>query len=139
MANTPIQYRLSINATPPTMTSAKGSPLTSAEIDGNFKSIVNSIQAVDDANITKLGIVSGGTTNYAALFSGGNVGIGTTTPNASAVLDCTSTTQGVKFPNMTTTQKNAIATPAAGLVVFDTTLAKLCIYTGAAWQTVQSI
>jgi hypothetical protein len=69
----------------------------------------------------------------------GNVGIGTTAPNASAILDAQSTTKGVRMPNMTTTQKNAIATPAAGLMVFDTTLAKLCVYSGAAWQTITSI
>jgi hypothetical protein len=71
--------------------------------------------------------------------AGGNVGIGTTAPNASAILDVQSTTKGVRFPNMTTVQKNAIGTPAAGLVVFDTTLAKLCVYSGAAWQTITSI
>lgn len=38
---------------------------------------------------------------------------------------------------MTTTQKNAL-TPAAGWVVFDTTLGKLCVYTGSAWQTITS-
>ena len=68
----------------------------------------------------------------------GNVGIGATA-NASAILDAQSTTKGVRFPNMTTVQKNAIGTPAAGLVVFDTTLAKLCVYSGAAWQTITSI
>jgi len=71
--------------------------------------------------------------------SSGNVGIGTTSPSASAILDAQSTTKGVRFPNMTTAQKNAIAAPAAGLVVFDTTLAKLCVYSGAAWQTITSI
>jgi hypothetical protein len=68
----------------------------------------------------------------------GNVGIGATA-NASAILDAQSTTKGVRFPNMTTTQKNAISSPAAGLVVFDTTLAKLCVYSGSAWQTVTSV
>lgn len=67
----------------------------------------------------------------------GNVGIGAAA-NASALLDVQSTTKGVRMPNMTTTQKNAIASPAAGLMVFDTTLAKLCVYTGAAWQTITS-
>jgi len=71
------------------------------------------------------------------LDSVGNLGIGTTA-NASAILDAQSTTKGVRMPNMTTTQKNAIASPAAGLIVFDTTLAKLCVYTGAAWQTITS-
>jgi hypothetical protein len=68
--------------------------------------------------------------------SSGNIGIGTTSPNLSAILDVQSTTKGVRMPNMTTTQKNAISSPAAGLMVFDTTLSKLCVYSGAAWQTI---
>jgi hypothetical protein len=75
----------------------------------------------------------------ARIATNGNVGIGTSSPNASAILDAQSTTKGVRFPNMTTTQKNAISSPAAGLVVFDTTLAKLCVYSGAAWQTITSV
>jgi len=43
----------------------------------------------------------------------------------------------VRLANVTTTEKNAL-TPAAGMLVFDTTLGKLCVYTGAAWQTVTS-
>ena len=68
-----------------------------------------------------------------------NVGVGTSSPNASAILDAQSTTKGVRMPNMTTTQKNAISSPAAGLMVFDTTLAKLCVYSGSAWQTITSV
>jgi hypothetical protein len=79
-----------------------------------------------------------GTYNLVLQPLGGNVGIGTSSPNASAILDVQSTTKGVRMPNMTTTQKNAIASPAAGLMVFDTTLAKLCVYTGAAWETITS-
>ena len=71
--------------------------------------------------------------------SSGSVGIGTSSPSASAILDAQSTTKGVRMPNMTTTQKNAISSPAAGLMVFDTTLAKLCVYSGSAWETVTSI
>ena len=58
--------------------------------------------------------------------------------NTSAIFQVDSTTKGVLFPRMTTTQKNAIATPAAGLVVYDTTLSKLCVYTSA-WETITSI
>jgi hypothetical protein len=77
-------------------------------------------------------------TAQAYLDSSGNLGLGGGA-NASAILDAQSTTKGVRMPNMTTTQKNAIASPAAGLMVFDTTLAKLCVYSGAAWQTITSI
>jgi hypothetical protein len=87
------------------------------------------------------------TNNYIANYINGTeqmrlnstgLGIGTSSPAASAILDAQSTTKGVRMPNMTTTQKSAIASPAAGLIVFDTTLAKLCVYSGAAWQTITS-
>lgn len=71
--------------------------------------------------------------------SSGNLGIGTSSPSASAILDAQSTTKGVRMPNMTTTQKNAIVSPAAGLMVFDTTLAKLSVYSGVAWETITSL
>jgi hypothetical protein len=70
--------------------------------------------------------------------SAGNVGIGTTAPNAASIIDAQSTTKGVRFPNMTTTQKNAMAN-VAGNVIFDTTLGKLCVNTGAGWQTITSV
>ena len=58
---------------------------------------------------------------------------------ASAILDIRSSTQGVLFPRMTTSQKNAIASPAEGLVVYDTTLGKLCVRTASAWETITSM
>jgi hypothetical protein len=75
----------------------------------------------------------------AVITSAGLMGIGTGTPASCAIVDVTSTTLGFKFPVMTTTQKNAIASPVAGLVVFDSTLAKLCVYSGSAWQTITSV
>lgn len=65
-------------------------------------------------------------------------GVGTTTPDATAALEVVSTTQGILFPRMTTTQKNAIVSPAAGLVIYDTTLGKLCVRTASGWQTITS-
>ena len=62
-----------------------------------------------------------------------------TSPNASAITQIDSTTQGFLPPRMTTTQKNAIGTPAAGLIVYDTTLNKLCVRTASAWETITSI
>ena len=55
--------------------------------------------------------------------------------NASAILDVTSTTKGFLPPRMTTTQKNAIASPATGLQVHDTTLNRPCFYDGTTWIT----
>ena len=59
--------------------------------------------------------------------------------HASSILDVQSTTQGFLPPRMTTTQKNAIASPASGLVVYDTTLGKLCVRGAAAWETITSL
>lgn len=78
-------------------------------------------------------------TQRVVITSAGLMGIGTGTPASSAIVDVTSTTLGFKFPVMTTTQKNAIVSPVAGLVIFDSTLAKLCVYSGAAWQTITSV
>jgi hypothetical protein len=71
--------------------------------------------------------------------SSGQIGMGTATPASASALEIASTTQGVRFPVMTTAQKNAIGSPVSGLVVFDTTLAKLCVYSGSAWQTITSV
>jgi hypothetical protein len=76
-------------------------------------------------------------TQAMTLDASGNLGIGTTSPNAASIVDAQSTTKGVRFPNMTTTQKNAIAN-VAGNVIFDTTLGKLCVNTGSGWQTITS-
>lgn len=60
-------------------------------------------------------------------------------PHDSAILEAQSTTKGFLFPRMTTAQKTAIASPAAGLVVYDTTLNKLCLRTASAWETITSV
>jgi hypothetical protein len=80
-------------------------------------------------------IYMGGT---AANYMAGQVAIGTTTLVATAALNVSSTTQGFLPPVMTTTQKNAIASPATGLIVFDSTLGKLCVFS-TTWQTITSI
>lgn len=49
------------------------------------------------------------------------------------------TNKGLTVPVVTTTQKNTIVNPTQGLLVFDSTIVKLCVYTGSAWQTVTSV
>lgn len=53
-------------------------------------------------------------------FSLAQVGIGTTNPDASSILDITSNSAGVLIPRLTETEKNAIVTPAQGLLVYQT-------------------
>ena len=60
------------------------------------------------------------------------VGIGTTTPDASSALDITSTTKGLLPPRMTTDERDLITSAAKGLIVFNTTLNTLQINEGDA-------
>ena len=52
----------------------------------------------------------------------GQVGIGTTTPDGSALLDIVSTSKGLLPPRLTTAQRNAIVNPAKGLIIYNTSL-----------------
>ena len=72
-------------------------------------------------------------------FSFAQVGIGTTTPNASAILDITSTSKGLLPPRMNTIQRNAITSPAEGLVVYNTDLACWETFNGVRWVNFASL
>jgi uncharacterized protein (TIGR02145 family) len=61
------------------------------------------------------------------------VGIGTTTPDASAQLDVSSTTKGFLPPRMTSTQRDAIASPATGMVIFNATTNGLEFKSSSGW------
>ena len=104
--------------------------------DGRFlKSITNA----NNNHSFALGAFSAGTeTEHLRVLQNGNVGIGTTTPNANALLDVSSTTKAFLPPRMTTTEKEAVASPTAGMVVYDSTLNKLAVYTGATWEAITS-
>ena len=78
------------------------------------------------------------TTNAMVINSTQSIGMGIDAPNASAKLQVSSVTQGFLPPVMTTEQKNAISTPAEGLIVYDVTLHKLCVRVAAAWETITS-
>ena len=106
-----------------------GTPLFQIRDDGLIL-IGNGVGSINTINgISDLPAVSAYTSIY--------TGIGT--KNASARMECDSTTQGFLPPRMTTTQKTNISSPAAGLVVYDTTLGKLCVRTASAWETITSV
>jgi hypothetical protein len=73
-----------------------------------------------------------------ALTTNPRLAIGKSSADPSASLEITSTTRGLLFPRMTTTQRNAILTPKAGLVIYNTTTNKLNVYT-TAWEAITSV
>ena len=63
-----------------------------------------------------------------------NVGIGTATPDSSAMLDIQSMDKGVLVPRMTTAQREAISNVANGLLVYDTETNSFWFFQDSAWQ-----
>lgn len=72
---------------------------------------------------------SGGDSQF--IDNGISVGLNTITPDASALLDITSTSQGILIPRMTTAQRQAIVSPASSLMVYDTDLADFMQFDGS--------
>jgi len=68
----------------------------------------------------------------------GQVAVGTVTPDAAAALEVNSTTRGFLPPRMTTTQRDAITSPPAGLMIYNTTTNKLNVRTASSWEAVTS-
>ncbi len=82
---------------------------------------------------TPLSVSAASSGNYTFM---GDVGIGTVSVAASALLDLTSTTKALVIPRMTTTQRDAISTPIAGMLVYNTSTAVVNFYNGSAWGAV---
>ncbi len=69
-----------------------------------------------------------------AVYTAGSVGVGVTSPNSSAALDVDSTAKGFLAPRMTSVQRNAVASPATGLLVYQTTSPSgFYYYNGSSW------
>jgi uncharacterized protein (TIGR02145 family) len=75
---------------------------------------------------------------FITVVADAQVGIGTATPAASAQLDISSTTKGFLPPRMTTAERNLIVTPAAGLIVFNSSNNAIEMYTGSKWISMGS-
>lgn len=103
--------------------------------------------SIRDDGSTSIGTGNQGLNSPNGFFTGYIISTGTvgnvfgtyTSFIASAIVQCDSVTRGFLPPRMTTGEKNAISTPAAGLIVYDSTLGKLCVRTASAWETITSI
>lgn len=109
---------------------------------------ISSIWAVSSAGYTILSNDNGndialrmqGDDNKFRFKSSGQMGIGVVNPNASALLELSSTTRGFLPPRMTSTQASAIASPAEGLLLYVTNTNATFTskgwwgYSGSAWE-----
>ncbi len=75
---------------------------------------------------------------FLTFIASAQIGIGTVTPNASSILEISSTTQGMLAPRMTTAQRIAISAPADGLLVYDTDLKSFYYYSATAWIAINN-
>jgi hypothetical protein len=111
--------------TPNALNDTGGALITSYDSNGNI-----AINASNNGN-RSIALKGLGTTGCVLI---GNI----TTANGtsySSILRMDSTTQGFLPPRMTTAQKNAIASPAEGLMVYDSTLKRPCFFDGTSWVT----
>lgn len=111
----------------------------SSKITGTLP-VANGGTGTTNGSITGTGALTlaagGSNQNISITPSGtGSVGIGTSSPNTTAVLDVTSTTKGFLPPRMSTVERVAInnGRPAEGLVVYDLTLQQLFLFKGLEW------
>ncbi len=68
------------------------------------------------------------------LIANGKLGVGTSTPDASAALQIDSTVGGLLLPRMTTGQRDAISSPATGLTIYNTTTNQIEFRDGSSWK-----
>jgi len=70
-------------------------------------------------------------------FTNAQVGIGTNTPDPSSALDITSTSRGMLIPRLDEAQRNLIASPAVGLLIYQTdNNPGFYFFNGTSWITI---
>jgi hypothetical protein len=113
----------------------KGSGSTSATIALLMQNSAGTqlLRVRDDSQV-QLGSSSNFTVDPNTTYNRFELAVGGLSSISSAILSATSTTRGFLPPRMTTTQKNAISSPASGLMVYDTDTNKLCCYNGTSWN-----
>ena len=73
-------------------------------------------------------------------FGYAQVGINTNTPDASSALEIESTTAGILIPRMTETQRDAIVSPASGLMIYQTNQEfGFYFYNGTLWTKIDGV
>jgi hypothetical protein len=103
--------------------------LTNATAIGNG-AIVSASNTIQLGNTAVTAVKTSG-----AITAGGKIIAGASSASStSAVMEANSTTQGFLPPRLTTTQRDSIASPVAGLTIWNTTNTQLEVYDGSYWK-----
>jgi len=111
---------------------------TTTVVDAGNLSGTTLKSTVINSSLTSVGTIASLTTG--AIINSGKLIVGASSAaSATAVLESSSTTQGFLPPRMTEAQRDAIISPAAGLMIWNTTDVKLQVYSGSLWVNMNGI
>ncbi len=111
---------------------------------GRFNELYTPISATDPELEDRLFVIGNGTSNTnrsnaLTILKNGKTGLGTTTPDTSAILDINSTDAGILIPRMTQAQRDGITTPTEGLMIYQTdALNGFYYYNGTIWTSISA-
>ena len=131
-----VRLRLGFSASHPILVAETGGSAlpTALELGVTNGSYASSILLSANNLVPVVRMVVNGTNRF-VIDKDGHIGIGTDTPSASSLIDLVSTTGGFLMPRVTTTQRDAISSPATGLLVVNTTTSSIDLYNGSSWQS----
>jgi hypothetical protein len=115
---------------------SSGTAVFAVRDGGGATVVVMPSAQIGSLEISGTSIAAGGGATIS--FPSNRIFLGSGSIETSARLQVDSTTQGFLPPRMTSTQRNAIASPAAGLIIYNTTTNKLNLYT-TTWETITSL
>ena len=113
-----------------------GTTLNGQQIKNTYNGLIktsNTGSLPATTNVVAIGDGVGNDSPLALGQAGVGIGAAMSTIEASSILQVDSTTKGVLLPRMTTTQRDAIASPANGLVVYNTTTDTIDFFDGTNW------
>ena len=136
---------VNITETDPVFGASIAIGITAADTANWNNHTVDTDTQIDSTGIAALGFVAGSQDLSSVLTEGddaagndmlniGTLGVGTSTPNAGAAVEISSTTGALLLPRMTTTQRDAISTPERGMMIFNTEVKKFQGYVADSTQ-----
>ncbi len=118
------------------------SPLTAAVAGTDYQAPltnpVTGVGAVKQVSYWATSSSQAGSNSFVWDNTSGSLGIGVSSPNASAAIDITSTSKGVLLPRLTTAQRTDVLLPEPGLLIYNTTSSKVQAYASGSTENINT-